>query len=324
MNEQTQLLINLVKQNKTLNEISKILGLSNKQLFIKLSMLRSSGYLIDKNYYYNGEIRYSLHNPFKPTSNTIHVITPKYTNIIRIVLTSDTHLGHKQDNLKCIDSTMEYCINNGIHLIFNLGDFFEGIYDNRKNSVKFATAAEQISYGLKNYPYDKSILNFVLLGNHDATFWAEDGIDIQTILSERRHDIVPVGYGYHEINVGGCQFKLRHYLKDEQKQSIPIDANNRIILKGHSHKFKIAPSTNNLSVTLPALSNVGAGSEKSAVPSIIDMQLKIENNIICEQYFQQIIFIENKPILINEIKYYVPINLQNPIYEEDIKKKKLK
>lgn len=318
MKEETQLLVDLIKQNKTLNEISEITGLSNKQIFIRLSMLRNSGYLIDKSYYYNGEIRYSLHNPFKANDSNISVVTSKEVDKIRIVLTSDTHLGHKKDELECINSMTEYCINNNIHLVFNSGDFFEGIYENRRNEVKFTTSQEQIDYGLKNYPYDKNILNFVLLGNHDSTFWINNGIDIKTILSERRHDIVPLGYGYGEINVGGCQFRMQHPLRSDYQAVIPNEIKDRIILKGHSHKFKISPGINNMSICIPTLSSVPTASEKTVIPSMVDMCLDIRNNKVCNEYFQQFIFINNKPVRINEINYYIPLCINNPIYEEDI------
>ena len=315
MKDETQLLIDLIKQNKTLNEISEITKLSNKQIFMKLTMLRNSGYLIDKNYYYNGEIRYSLHNPFKTPDNTIYVATPKNNEKIRVLSISDTHLGHKYDNVECIHSMTEYCIRNGIHLVLHSGDFFDGIYPSH-STQKFSTAEEQIAYALKNYPYDKSILNFVLLGNHDATFWTEIGIDIKTILENRRHDIVPLGYGCGEVNIGGCQFKLHHRLSADHQEPYNQNNTNKIILKGHSHKYKINPGFKTLTLTVPTLSNVRAWEDP--IPSMIDIELEIKNGKISTEYFQQFIYIDNKPIRVNEIEYCIPLEIENPKYEEDI------
>lgn len=318
MNTQTQDLIELIKQNKSLNEISTILGLSNKQLFIKLSMLRNSGYVIDKNYYYNGEIKYSLSNPFKISDDTIYVTTPKDTSTIRVLLTSDTHLGNINDNIECIHNMTEYCIINNIHLVLNCGDFFDGIYPENPSN-KISDSLEQIAYGLKNYPYDKNILNFVLLGNHDATFWLKDGIDIKTVLENRRHDIIPVDYGYGRVNIGGCQFRMQHPLSNENNKDIPKLCKDMIILKGHSHKFKVMQGNDNLSITVPCLSNVSAGYELNPIPSMIDMQLDINEGSLSTQHLQQFIFIDNKPVRISEIDYHVPINIINPKYEEEHK-----
>jgi len=304
MKEEMQLLIELVKQNKTLNEISNILNLSNKQIFTKLSMLRSNGYLIDKKYYYNGEIRYSLHNPFNSSQSNFKIITDENTSKIRVVLTSDTHLGHINDELQCINNMTEYCINNDIHIVLNLGDFFEGMYKSREKQAKFLRPEEQISYALRNYPYDKNILNFVLLGNHDTTFFTNYGIDIKTILEERRHDIIPVDYGYGEINIGGAQFRLQHPLSSEIAPKIPNTIKKTIILKGHSHKFKItSDNRNHMVINVPSLSSVPT-SGLEIIPSIIDMEVEIKNNTICDQYFRQFIFINNKPVCIGEFQYY--------------------
>jgi len=317
MKTETQLLIELVKQNKTLNEISSTLGLSNKQVFTRLTMLRNSGYLIDKNYYHDGEIRYSLYNPFKSTNDkNIYVITPKDISTLRFILTSDTHLGNIYDEIECINNMTKYCIDNGIHLVLNLGDFFNGMYPNHITN-RFSSSEEQINYALKNYPYDKNILNFVLLGNHDATFWIENGIDIKTILENRRHDIIPVDYGYGEINIGGCQFRMQHPLQEGYEKSILADPSNKIILKGHSHKCKISFSSNSLSINVPSLSNVKSFSKQDTIPSMIDMEVKINNNKVCSQYLQQFIFINNKPIRVNELQYYVNLDIQNPHYEDE-------
>lgn len=310
MSDETKILIELIKQNKSLNEISQILGLSNKQIFMRLSMLRNSGYLIDKNYYYNGDIRYQLHDPFKSTADIISVITEKDCDTIRIMLTSYTHLGHNDDEIRYIDSMMEYCINNDIHLIFNLGDFFEGFYESRRNYVKFNTPEEQITYALQNYPYDKNILNFILLGNHDTTFWTEFGIDIKTVLENRRHDLVPVDYGYGEINVGGCLFRMQHTLSDEYNKEIPKNHDNRIILKGHSHRYKTNHNGNSLNINVPSLSNLNINPSIMNVPGIIDMQLNINNTTICRQQLKHFIFINNQMVQVDEVVYNIPIKVK--------------
>jgi len=321
MKSETQLLIELIKQNKSLNEISAITGLSNKQIFKRLSMIKNSGYIFDRSYYLNGDIRYSLHNPFiNNKDKIIYVKTPKDIDKIRVILTSDTHLGHIQDSLVCIDSMIEYCINNNIHIVFNLGDLFEGLYPNRQKYAKFTTAEEQISYALKNYPYDKNILNFTLLGNHDSTFYTENGIDIKSIIQERRHDIIPVDYGYGSVNIGGVEFRLIHPLQDEcEKRISNKDMNDSIILKGHSHKYKVNYDNRKLIINVPSLSEIKFGNQKP-LPSMIDMELTLNNPTVSVEYLQQFIFINNKPIRVNEINYHIPIKIINPHYEEEIVK----
>lgn len=303
MNDDTVLLLRMINEGRTLNEISSVLGLSNKQLFLRLSMLKNSGYLFDRHYSYDGNISYSISNPFENKANHIQIGTEDNLQTIRALLTSDSHLGNIDDNIKCLDGMMEYCVKEDIHVIFNSGDFFEGIYRNKKNS-RHKTAQEQISYGLKVYPYDKNILTITVLGNHDATIWSESGIDIKTVLEERRHDIIPISYGYGKISIGPYQFSLQHPLLGS---SLSKNYENMINLRGHSHKFKIFPNTNGLLIYVPTISNVPTLSNPNPIPSMIDMTLKIKNGKIYDEYFQQLLFINDKLNRISEIQYYVPI-----------------
>ena len=213
MKDETKLLLQLINDNKTLNEMSNILGLSNKQLFIRLSMLRNRGYILDREYDFDGEIRYLIKNPFQKDEllkDTIHLKTSQDAEKLRMLITSDTHLAHKKDNLKILDAMMNYCRKEGIHIIINAGDFLHGIYSGEKKNTKVLDAFEQIQYGLKNYPYDKNIFTIVCLGNHDATFWINDGLDIKTILMEQRHDIIPLGYGIGVIHFLNNRIILQH------------------------------------------------------------------------------------------------------------------
>ena len=138
MKDETIKLIKLINENKSINEITSTMNLSKRQLFQRMTMLKQSGYIIDKNYYYNGDIIYSLKNPFansnKPNKLTIN--TTDNLEKIRIILTSDSHYGSIKQNLECTDRMFEYCINENINLIFHLGDFFEGVHPNLINNQK--------------------------------------------------------------------------------------------------------------------------------------------------------------------------------------------
>jgi len=307
MKNESNLLLKLISENKSLNEISSILGLSNKQLFTRLSMLRNSGYLFDREYSYNGEINYSFHNPFiKDNIPTIKI--PQNTNTIKVMVISDTHLGHIDDSIECIDSMYNYCAKEGINIILHAGDFFEGIYTERKKQCKFDSAVEQINYGLNNYPYEKNILNFILLGNHDATFLTKTGIDIQEILLNRRHDLIPIGYGESDISIGNFTITMRHQISNVKMKS---DVDNKLFLYGHGHSFSTNCDTGHtvLFVHIPALSYVQTKSNGNSLPSMIEMNLTISNEFISKECFKHFIFDQNNnPICISEINYCTHIS----------------
>lgn len=319
MKDEIKQIIQLISENKTLNEISTATGLSNRQLFTKLSMLRHSGFLVDKKYYYNGDISYYLANPFVTDINSNNEVTlniPEDIKKIRILLTSDTHLGDKNDNLACIDKMTDYCIKEGIHNIINAGDFLAGIYPNNKN-IAITDAFAQVQYGLQNYPYDKNILTFVCLGNHDASFWLENGIDIKTILLDRRHDIIPLGYASGIINISGNKIVVQHPIERVNNIHI-LSVPNSLVIKGHSHKFKTIMSGHNVTVYVPTMSNVNTQLQQSMIPSMIDMELTITEQGIQHEYFQQFIFINNEFIRVAEVAYNIPIPTKKTDKEEII------
>lgn len=308
MKEETLKLIELIQKGKTLNEIGQILGMSHKMIFTRLSLLKNSGYFFDRNYYYNGEIKYKIRSPLQNSKNNeiMNVIKEDHTGYIRAILISDIHLGHIQDELKCLDSMNEYCIKQNIHLILNAGDFFEGIYKDRIENNKCKSAREQINYALKKYPYDKNILSFVVLGNHDLSFWKEYGIDIKEILLDRRHDIVPIGYEHGQLNINGINITINH-----SKKSLAIPKG--ISLRGHSHKFKIIQGPNYIFINVPTLSSVPTIANLNPIPSMIDMKLEVQNGRVYREYLKHLIFINNKPNCIGEFEFFTPITYKNDV-----------
>ncbi len=310
MSNETVRLIELINKHKSLNEISRLLKLSNKQIFMRLSMLKNSGYIFDRKYQYNGDIYYNSHNPFiNSLDNNLRIEGKSKLDRIRVLLTSDYHLGNIYDDLDSINKMYEYCINHRINIILNCGDFFEGIIHSSRDN-KFNDHIKQIKYGLTNYPYDSNILNVVLLGNHDASFWLEKGIDIKKIILERRHDLIPIGYGYGDCYIGNIGFRLEHPIdRSDLKINMPQNSDKQIILRGHSHKFKISSGINTfLKIYVPSLSRVSNGNKNNIIPGMIDMELQIKGNEVNRESIRQFIYLDKKFICISELVYYIPID----------------
>lgn len=307
MNNESTLLLKLICENKSLNEISSTLGLSPKQIHMRLTMLRNSGYLFDRSFKYNGDTLYSFHDPLTQQSNTFIAI-PNDINTIRAILISDTHFGHNNDNINYIDAIYNYCTKVGINIIIHAGDFFEGICESRIDQLKFKTAEEQISYVLQKYPYDKNILNFILLGNHDYSLWNEAKIDIKNILSNRRHDLIPIGYKQETLYIKDYKFDIIH---KGHSNNIKISNECYISLYGHSHKFSIECNPYDLKIHIPTLSRVQTPQVKNPQPSMIDMTLNINKDLIEHENFKQFILKSKyktfQPILLSEMNCYSKI-----------------
>lgn len=325
----TQELIKLINENKSLSEISEITKLSRKQLFIKMSMLRQSGYLIGKEYNYNGEINYLLSNPFNQNDNKLYIKADDDIKSIRMILTSDSHYGNIKENLECTDKMFDYCVKENINLIFHLGDFFEGVLPNRYKMQKYSDVEEQIQKTFSNYPYVPNILTITCLGNHDASFWLDAGIDIKTILENRRHDIIPVGYAKGNVNIKGYNFIMKHQIERIGKSN--LKNKKGITLIGHSHKFSLncQGAGNKVEVYVPSSSNITQYNDSYmnlAVPSIIDAEFILNKNtqIITQGMFKQYILVNNQLILVGEQHLYLNIAAEkNSVVQEKIRKPNL-
>ena len=58
MIDSTRKLLDLINQGKTASEISSEMGISNRQLFNRLTMIRNKGFDFDRKYYDTGDIIY--------------------------------------------------------------------------------------------------------------------------------------------------------------------------------------------------------------------------------------------------------------------------
>lgn len=279
-------LVQLLKQNRSLNQICEITGINPKQLFLKLSMLKNSGYLFERTYHMNGEIKYHLSSPLLKKEEDFIINTSPSLSSIRMLVTSDAHYGSIYDGMENTHLIREHATKEGIHLIFNLGDFFDGICAERRKSQKYSNIEETIQRVLHDFPYDKNILNFLILGNHDFSIWKNSGIDISYVLKERRHDIVPLGYGAGMVAIHDFQFYLKHPIPGQKLENAII--NNSVLYKGHSHEFKLNNSGGNFIVTVPSSSRERLS--LGIIPSFLEIEYSItkeENKIyqaICKQY----------------------------------------
>ena len=314
ISNETELLLKLINENKSILEIEKTMNLSKRQLFQRMTMLKQSGYLIDKKYFLNGDIKYYIKNPFElQTCNSLTLETPNNISSIRMLVTSDSHYGNIDENLTCRDLMVDYCVNQNINVILHLGDILEGVIPGSHHKQKYSSTQEQIQNFLTDYPMVDNLITVALLGNHDASFWFDAGIDIKTIIENRRHDIVPVGYEKGEVNINDFRFSLYHQINRINFLEIPNSQFARINFKGHSHRFKLVNFQNNLGIYVPSSSNLGLGKEEKSIflgtgiPSVLDIEFKIKGNTINCVIINQYMLVNNQLIKISEIQENVTI-----------------
>ncbi len=257
MSEIEEKVFEFVLDGKTVSEIKKILNIDNKQLVIILNNLRNNGISIMKKYYIDGNIKLTLNKG--NSANMLNEISLMCGDIkrLKMLVISDLHFGSLHDRVDLLDKAYQYAKDNNINIILNLGDMIES------GSISFGLSKnksvyDQFKYLLNNYPYDKDILNFIVLGNHDI-YPTSKGFNLIELLYGNRIDLIPVGIESATINVGNSSIGMYHPASSESNykyHNVRNISKNEVNLFGHSHLYKKEFSMNKLFVKIPTLSDV--------------------------------------------------------------------
>jgi len=310
-------ILKLLDEDCTINEMSDILSISSKKIYYYLMLLKNKGYLLNKKYYYDGNVKYNLQYSLDNCSD-IGIITPSDLEKIDFLIVSDIHLSSSRERLDLLDKAYDYCINKNIHLVLAIGDIIDGFVGNIPK--KYNTSYEQIDYAVKYYPYDKNILNFLVLGNHDYSTIALYGQDLKSVIENKRSDIVVTGYGEGKLYIKNDVIVLRHPLKfvDEKNESY----NKTLIIKGHTHHMKTWSDYNNFIIYAPTLSDINSD---DILPGMIHMSLNFLHGYIQKCYLKHLTYINNKFYMTGESTVYLtngkPFKKTETIlYEENLPK----
>ena len=289
-------IIELIKEGKSCNQICDILGLNNKQLYRRLLTLKNNGFFLNRRYYSDGNILYkqldvytTLFKP-KETSNYVKIITRPYENKVRALAISDIHFGSKLERLDLLDRAYNYCAKNGIHIIFVAGDLIDGSFG--QSEKRLSSVEKQISHLKNHYPFDKSILNFAVGGDHDTSALYDNGQDLKELLNNYRHDLVFVSYNNAYVNIKNDGVLLHHHI-NTGKMFEPA-SNCPVMLIGHTHKYNITPQNdgNTLSILVPSLSDIN-----DSLPTAVELEFNFKDGITTDLVATQIYFGDKDYIL---------------------------
>lgn len=291
-------LLYLIKKGKSVNQIVEELNISHKELLRRMKSVRNDGFDFETKYYYDGNITYNLIKEEPSTSNNYNentIITKNSDNEITVMVISDLHMGCVLENLEAIDSIYNYCAKKGINIIINTGDLMNGFLGITEKIHK--TYAEQIEYVVEKYPFDKNILNFICLGNHDLASKLKTGQDFMKYLSNHRIDFVPLGYGECAVNIKREKIVLFHSIHKKFETS---KYSNSLVLKGHEHMLKSTVDKNTI-ISVPSLSNLGF-EEMMMDPSALVMKLTFKNGLFEKCYIENLKVTE-KIVKVGELTY---------------------
>ncbi len=136
------------------------------------------------------------------------ILDSNNSNTIDILLTSDYHMNRLNiKTINNIEKTYDYCQNNNIHLIINLGDLF-GFYDTELSDyLKYQTGTKLVEQAIHLYPRRKDIYTAILGGNHDKDS-LKYGYDALELFGKEREDIISLGYDHASLSIDGIESPL--------------------------------------------------------------------------------------------------------------------
>lgn len=150
----------------------------------------------------------------------------------KIIIISDTHIGSIYENREYLDYVYEYAQKHNIKTILHGGDLLQGPYKNVKN--KYRDMSNQIYHLLDIYPYDSSITNKIILGNHDFHIFDKDKSLLDLI---NRPDLNILGVRKSFLDWQGNLISISH--KCTKYKIIIPNIPTLINFAGHAHKFAI-------------------------------------------------------------------------------------
>lgn len=252
MDNKDRQILDLLNKKISFQNLEDRLRITREELIDRLNKLKTKGYLFDR-IYYDDRVYYQL---AKKSSEINPVITINQNDRnFRVVFISDFHIGSTFDSPSKLDSIYNYCIQNKIHNIFVLGDIIEGV--KYQTNLKVKSVERQVQNIIDEYPYDNSIYNYVLLGNHDYYSITSQSFDISKMLFDSRYDFISLGYIEAIVKIFNSPILFLHTNKDDSKISEYLKKypDIKLAIEGHFHQFFLGEFGNSvIKLRVPTLS----------------------------------------------------------------------
>ncbi len=286
-------IIDEIEDGKTCNEICLSLGISRKQLYYYMQSLKNEGIDFTRKYYSNGVIKYELDNKnnLKQEENSINLITRTSSDFEKFIVFSDSHYGNENEMEDLHNRMFEYAVKNNIHILFCCGDILDGTYTKGIKNRSRDEVIDQIINFLEKFPFDKNITTIGVLGDHDVSILSIYGINLKTLLDNKRHDIVFGGYNNTNVNIKNDNIVLYHHLNGGNI----LPKASPIILKGHTHNYSsIKREDGTVDINVPSTSGI-----MDILPSALIMELSFKYGFISEASIRQLLFLDKEYVVSN-------------------------
>ena len=160
----------------------------------------------------------------------------------------DTHLCSKEEKIRELHAFYRLCEERGVADVYHAGDLVagQGVYPGQEYELKVFGATNQVNYFAENYPKIAGITTYFITGNHDMSYMKSVGLDIGTLIAERRTDMRYLGMLNGNVYMNGVKMiQLLHpdggmpyavsYRGQKIAEQIASGAKPRVLLLGHLH-----------------------------------------------------------------------------------------
>ena len=311
MNKNVQLVLSLISNGFTIDEVVNDLNIDHKEMVAILKTIRDLGYNYQKQFNDDGTIIIKSTRKLNLNPKE-HVKINIKDSTFRTLFISDTHIGGPLERPERLKVISDYAISHDIHTVFNTGDVINNYYPDQEPNTKVKDPVEQARRYLRYLPYQPRLIYFNLGGNHDYKGLVDNGFDSLRYYEERRLDQISLGYGQAFVHLKNDTIALAHEIKNTTKEVTAT-----IVFRGHSHKFRNRDAK---IIHVPAVTDNYQGPyEYLPLPGFLDVEFIFFDNKIMKINLKQLIFQEEDLRMSTEETMVL-----RPDYEERYKQKQLK
>ena len=147
----------------------------------------------------------------KPKKKVIKINKPAKT--FKIAVVTDTHLCSTKCAFGELESFYKIVKERGIDTVLHAGDLVAGngkMFRGQLSEMTHYGFQAQKDFAIENYPRVSGITTFVVAGNHDLSFFNDNGADIVEEISQQRSDIKYLGHYGATFTINGIKIELLH------------------------------------------------------------------------------------------------------------------
>ena len=192
----------------SVGEISRRIDKSSETVIKLIDSLREKHYAVELD-----EATRLVDLPQVPTREFATTGFDYYRDHYRIGLVSDTQIGSRYQQMSLLYDAYAHFEEVKVDCVLHAGDLVDGtgMYRGQHQETFLHNAEEQRIYTETSYPrLSGGRKTYVLAGNHDYSFYKDNGYDIVEHICEHREDLIYRGFFTHTFDFKGVTIRLEH------------------------------------------------------------------------------------------------------------------